>query len=152
MKDQTALAEIIAGTILIGASIIFLYEINDISYQSALFPRLILGLFAFLSALLIVSGFRKGLKSEELKKYFISVRSYLIIVTFIIVYSIAVGSLGYFSSTILLIPAVSLVFGLKRKRPIIIGTLTFVVLIFTVFVQLFNRPLPREFFLTFFHR
>ena len=57
---------------------------------------------------------------------------------------LGISTLGYFTSAAIILPIVAMAIGYRRPVPIIIGTVAFVAVLFSVFHLLLNIPLPPE--------
>lgn len=65
----------------------------------------------------------------------------------LIVYALALRPLGYFTTTMIVLIALPPLLGYRRPGLILINALITTALLYAVFILLFDRPLPREFFL-----
>ncbi len=63
-----------------------------------------------------------------------------------IIYLVAIGILGYFVSTAIMIVSIVLLLGFRDYRMIAISGAAFMLLVYVVFRLIFERPLPRGLF------
>jgi len=59
-------------------------------------------------------------------------------------YVIAIGFLGYFTTTIIFVPAVAAILGYRRPTPLLGASIIFVSFLYVLFVQVLQVPLPEE--------
>ncbi len=127
-------------------------------FDARFFPRMVLGLLGVLSVVWLVRTFvsagsrfaapvAEG-ETGEVEPFFISPGYFVAAITMLTAYVLMVGQLGYFSSTILFIPAMALALGYRRPLGILLTTGAFVGMIYLIFVVMFRRRLPTEFFAT----
>ena len=130
-----------------------LIHIQDMPSGAAMFPRLILGLAVFLSVCWLISTILPrrrpagGPRDEATPHPFMENPGNL--ATFLMViaaYIALIDVIGYFTSTIVFIPAAAFALGFRRVTYTAITVLLFVGFVYFIFVVLFNRPLPIEFF------
>jgi putative tricarboxylic transport membrane protein len=124
------------------------------------FPRMVLGLLGVLSVVWLARTFVTGGsrfaapvaegETGEVEPFFIHAGYFVAAITMLTAYVLLVGQIGYFSSTILFIPAMALALGYRRPLGILLTTGAFVGMIYLIFVVMFRRRLPTEFFATWF--
>ena len=120
--------------------------------EAALFPRMILALAGVLSVIWGVSAqvrrvsrARRGVV-EEPRKLISNPANIGIFFACAVVYATLIDLVGYFTASGLFVIATSLLLGYRRPL-VVIGTAAgFVLFIYLVFVVIFERPLPPEFF------
>lgn len=123
--------------------------------DAQVFPRMVLALLGVLSLLWLVRSFlppgsrfaepqAEGEPADE--PFFQHLGYFAGSIALIAAYIFLVGNLGYFTSTILFIPVMAIMLGYYRPVGILLTTAAFVGGIYIVFVQLFSRRLPAEFF------
>ncbi|WP_226575981.1 tripartite tricarboxylate transporter TctB family protein [Acuticoccus sediminis] len=148
IKDRIA-----AGILLIVAVSVFVIS-GQLPFKSMIFPRMIvvvMGLCAVLMFLRTVSfsaGKAPAAASDpKLKEpFFRNGVNFLITFAALIVYTVAIGYLGYFVSTVILIIALSLALGFRDIKMLGASTVAFVALVYVVFILTFERPLPHGMF------
>lgn len=143
----------------VGALITFLFcaaawsQIGTMPDEAAFFPRLIIGL-AFLLTLgwggstFFGRGRQVSAEDPEGKStpFIENPRNLLVFSLLLVVYVALIDIIGYFTSTALFILAASLGLGFRRPGVIAATMVGFVAFIYFVFVIIFQRPLPLEFF------
>ena len=130
-------------------------------FDARFFPRMVLGLLGVLSLVWLARTFvpaghrfaapaAEG-EAAEVRPFFIHPGYFVVAIGMLAAYAVLVGRIGYFSSTILFIPAMALALGYRRPLGILLTTGAFVGTIYLIFVVMFRRRLPTEFFATWFH-
>lgn len=140
LRDQ------IAAILLITIVAVFWQDANSINAAEAqMYPRLVLGALGIMAFLLFLRGLRMGARRAVQPV----ITSWLAFAAFLVptvLYVIAVGRVGFFTSSILYIPLVAFLIGLRKHWLNALVTLAFLLATWLVFVALFARPLPREIF------
>ena len=128
-------------------------HISSLPPGAAMFPTMVLGLAALLSSLWLISTFlpRKAPATADgetpaTKPFMDNPKNLGIFIALIVAYLTLIDIIGYFTSTALFIVVTALALGFRRTRYLAIGVVLFVAFVYFVFVTLFNRPLPVEFF------
>ena len=65
----------------------------------------------------------------------------------LVAYALALRPLGYFTTTLIILIALPPLIGYRRPGLILVNAMITTALLYAVFILLFDRPLPREFFL-----
>lgn len=127
-------------------------HIPSMPAEAALFPELILGLAAILTLAWGGSTFFPrsaggGQKLQEVAPPFTeNPRNLLLFVLCLVAYVGLIDILGYFTSTILFMAGSTLCLGFRRPAAISAAIVGFVGFVYIIFVVIFQRPLPIEFF------
>ena len=128
-------------------------HVSHLPSGAAMFPMMVLGLAALLSGFWLVSTFlpRKAVvtadgEPPETKPFMENPKNLGIFIALIAAYLTLIDIIGYFTSTALFIVVSALALGFRRARYLAIGVVLFVAFVYFIFVTLFNRPLPIEFF------
>ncbi|WP_157962044.1 tripartite tricarboxylate transporter TctB family protein [Acuticoccus kandeliae] len=142
----------------IGSLIVFAFSIwawtflDEMPAGAALFPRMILILAAVLSVIWGVSAqvkrvsrARRGVV-EAPRKLIANPANIAIFFACAVAYAALIDLIGYFSASGLFVIATSLLLGYRRPLVVIATAAGFVLFIYLVFVVIFERPLPPEFF------
>ncbi len=144
----------------VGAVIVFVLcagawsQLYDIPAEAAFFPRLILGLSFILTIAWLVGTFvpskRTAISEEdevEKQSAFIeNPRNLGIFLVCLIIYTWLIGKIGYFTATACFIAASSIALGFKKPIVLAASMAGFILFIYVIFVLIFKRPLPVEFF------
>lgn len=142
----------------LGALITFLLcaaawsQLGAMPAEAAFFPRLILGLAMLLAAAWGVTTFfgsqsRPEKNGDEQPAPFIeNPRNLAVFILCLVGYIALIDTIGYFTSTALFIVASGLALGFRRPAIIAATTVGFIAFIYVLFVVIFDRPLPIEFF------
>ena len=130
----------------IAAGFLF-YHTGEIPEEAAFYPRMVLGLMVILSVLMFLKTFLKKELTKIFEPFFIHPGRFIFIAFVMLTYIFGVQYLGYYSASLIFIPAVAWVLGYRDTRVILATTICYLLFIFLVFDQLFGRPLTREFFM-----
>ena len=134
--------------ILIFFCIVGLVHLSSIPFQAALFPRVVLSATILLSVLLIINTYRESAVTEKLWDGRVEIRNFLFFSLVSFGYLILLPVLGFFSSSVLFLPLSSWLLGFRKPRLLAGGTIGFVVLVYVIFVLVFDHPLPEEWWAT----
>lgn len=124
-------------------------HIHGLPAGAAMFPRLVLGATAFLATLWLISTFmaaKRAVDAPASGPFIENPRNFGIFVATIVGYIALIEILGYFTSTAMFMLASSTLLGFRRHRFLIIATVAFIAFVYVIFVVLFKRPMPPEFF------
>ena len=138
----------IAGIFIFAICALLFYNTLEFPPESATFPRIILGLALILSGWMVVRSFvLVQWRTMEYEDFFIHGGRFVIAVSMMGLYIYLIDILGYYSTTILYIPVMALLLGYRNKIVIAIATISYLTVILVVFDILFERQLPKEFFM-----
>ncbi|WP_319411951.1 tripartite tricarboxylate transporter TctB family protein [uncultured Cohaesibacter sp.] len=148
-------AEIGLSIILLVVSFVSWLSIKDIPADAQMFPNFILGGIALCSVVMIVrslTGASQSALGDDLKgwTFSISLKRMFGGLLIFVAYLLVVDHIGYFTASALLIVALAAFAGYRNWIALISSAIGFCLFVYLVFVLLFNRPLPHEFFLTLF--
>ena len=121
-------------------------SLSDIPAQARLFPRMIIGFTAFVTlamALRALWALRTD-GGDSGWRMFENLGRWTIAVVALPLYVLGVSTIGYFTSTLIFIPALAIVLGYRRPVVAISIALVFDVLIYIVFIAVFERRLPAD--------
>lgn len=121
-------------------------SLADIPAQARLFPRMIVGFTAVFTVAMAVRAIW-ALRADAVDQgwhMFESVGRWAIAVVALPIYVLGVSTVGYFTSTLIFIPALALILGYRRPVVAIAIALVFDILIYIVFIQVFERRLPAD--------
>ena len=113
--------------------------------EAQMFPQLILIVLGLLAAALFVRGMRMGNKLAEMR-IISSLPAFVAFIAPTVLYATAVNYFGFFTSSIVYIPLVAFLIGLRKHWLNALVTFVFLLATWLVFVALFARPLPPEIF------
>ncbi|QIE46849.1 tripartite tricarboxylate transporter TctB family protein [Pseudohalocynthiibacter aestuariivivens] len=140
LRDQ------VSACLLMAVVAVFWWDANAINaVEAQMYPRLVLGVLGALSVLLFIRGIRLGSQMATAPV----ITSWVAFLAFLIptiIYAVAVGTIGFFTSSIFYIPLVAFLIGLRQHWLNALVTLIFLLATWLVFVALFARPLPQEIF------
>ena len=112
--------------------------------ESAAFPLAAIAVMAATTTMLLWRTWSRG---DGAAPFFDNTGRFVVAVAAIIAYALAMPRLGFFTATALLGLAFPSLFGFRNWRMIIPTVGIFIALIWLIFVRIFQRPLPIEFFL-----
>lgn len=138
--------EILAGLSAAVAFLIFLIQAMGYRGGSGMMPRMVLFLALALTAIWIIQNILRLRRNTELPVRFNQVAAWRFVTLFggTAIAVLGISTLGYFTSAAVILPAIAVMIGYRRPLPIIIGTVAFVAVLFSVFHLLLNIPLPPE--------
>ncbi len=139
--------ENLAAGICILVSLAFLWPAKDFPGMSKMLPLAMLVAMILLSSALIVRNYLTPASETSDTPVFVAKRKFFSAVVIIIIYAMAVEFVGFYTSTVIMIPAVSWIFGYRRPAGIALATAIFVGGIALIFLVIMNRSFPAEFFL-----
>ncbi len=112
--------------------------------ESAGFPLAILAVMGAMAIVLLLRGLREA---GDGSPFFLSAPRFVLAAAIVLAYTALLPRLGFFTASALLGLGFPPLFGYRNWRMIVPTVAIFLVLIWLVFVRLFQRPLPAEFFL-----
>ena len=123
---------------------------GSLSFKSMIFPRMIAVVMALCAVLMFLRTVPLGAgkapaAAQDPKRgapFFHDVRNFAVTFGAFVAYAVAIGFLGYFVSTALLIVALALALGFRNVRMLVAATIGFSALVYVVFILVFERPLP----------
>jgi len=124
---------------------------GNFRFESSIFPRMvsIIMMIAATMMFLRTISFNKDLPAPASKDpnvdatFFRNPVNFVIASVGFITYLFAIGILGYFTSTIIMIIAMVLLLGFRDYKMIALSGTGFIILVYVVFRLIFERPLPR---------
>jgi putative tricarboxylic transport membrane protein len=140
LRDQLA-----AGLLMVTVAVFWWdsYTIN--AAEAQMYPRLILIVLAVLAALLFLRGTRMGGRRADAPVVMVWF-AFLAFMACTTAYVVAVAYIGFFTASIVYIPLVAWLIGLRQHWLNALVTVIFLLATWLVFVALFARPLPKEIF------
>jgi putative tricarboxylic transport membrane protein len=113
--------------------------------DARVFPHIVAALMVGLALIMLVRSFA-GAAGGAGMPFFKHFPTFAVGFAMIVGYIFLVSRIGYFSATVVFVPAFALMLGLRRPWIITLSTIGFVLLVYLVFVTAFERPLPLELF------
>ena len=138
-------ADNIAGLVIVACSAWLLTETRDMPPMSALLPVAMLCAMALMGVILIARTILNP-QTASAGPVFVAPRRFLLVVFVIAAYAFGVATLGFYTSTTIMVPAVAFCFGYRKPLGLAIATIIFVGGIALIFMVLMNQELPPEFF------
>ncbi len=140
-------AEVAFAGFIIVASALLLFSALDLPTMSALLPVAMLGcLIALGVALIFVQFMRRQSVADKDLKVGDPARA-LGAFSAIIIYTLAVQYIGFYISTIIMVPTVAWLFDFRNIRGLALATVIFVGGTFLIFSMLMGQRFPEEIFL-----
>ena len=141
-RDRTAAAAIIALTVMAS------FHVRQLPSDAALFPTLTLALSGALAVLLLISTFLGERKPDADEPFLQNPRNFAIVLGLTPLYLYFVSTIGYFSASSIYMLLLAFLLGFQHLSVLVLGTAGFMAFVYIVFVVVFARPLPPEFFLS----
>ena len=132
----------IAVVVFILAGAMFL-QAGKLPFEAGLFPRLVTAVMLMAAVAMFARSFM-GPGGARAEPVFINWPLLAITLIMTVLYVIAVRAIGYFTSSVVFVPAIAYALGLRDHRAIAAGTVLFVAFLYLVFVRVFQLPMPRE--------
>lgn len=140
-------AEGIAAIVIILGASALLVEAVPMPTMSAMLPIAMLVFLIGLGAIMLVRNVivrRKGVVQERLvRRPKRAIGAYFAIV----IYTLSVSLIGFYTSTVLMVPLVGWIFGYRNLPRLMLATAIFVGSIFVIFNLAMGQEFPVEFFL-----
>lgn len=129
------------------------FQISDLPTDARMFPAVLLLIIGVLSAALLVRGIigkAAHFLNDEAKSWRFSISSKRMLIGFamLALYFLILPYLGFFTTSFILIISMAKGAGYNNPIPLFCSALGFCLFVYTIFVALFERPLPEEFFIT----
>ena len=126
-----------------------LYQITlSFPTESAQFPRIVLIFMLGLSGWMVLRSFIfADWRNMSHETFFIHTGRFALAVATMGLYIFGINYLGYYTMTTLYIPIMAVLLGYRNKFAIIFSTVIYMAIILIVFDLLFERQLPKEFFM-----
>jgi len=134
----------VGGLVIIGGCIFLEWQTLELPATSAIFPQMVLGLASLLGVIMIVQGILKSRATDAPLKFFKDRRRFLIACGMTGVYVAGINTLGFYTATAALVPAVSVVFGYRKPAVIAVATVAFVAGMALIFGFAMNYQFPPE--------
>ena len=148
---RKSVVELVVGVVLTAVSLAGLVEAWSYSGQSGLLPRAVLVAAVFLSLVWCLQSLRAMRADGErivIEKPRLARFGALLLGGAL--YVLGIAWVGFFTSTIIIVPAIAISLGYRNWTVILLSTLGFVVVLYAVFRLLLGIPLPDELILTLF--
>lgn len=113
--------------------------------EAQMFPRAILGLMGLLAVIMFAKTFAGATTADD-QPFIGNARNLAITIACFVVYILLVSTIGFFTSSAIMLPALALLLGFRNPIVIVASTAGFIAIVYLVFVEIFSRPLPVEFF------
>lgn len=133
------------GVVVILCSLILYTHIHVYPPEARLFPQIILFLTGLLGVLLVL---RRRPCAADQAPAVSSYKNLLITIVVFALFAWAVGILGYFTASLCFLILFPIILGYRKYMVTILTAVIYLVLIYLVFVILFERILPPEILLT----
>jgi len=139
--------DVISALVIIAISIFLLSKTTGLPAESSLFPSAVLRVMIILAVVLGSMSLVKNWSADTTKDVFKDRRRFLHTVIVIVAYAVAVDTIGFYSSTVIMLPATAFLFGYRLLHNIAITTVSLVGALLVLFTLLMGREFPTEFFL-----
>jgi len=140
-------ADATSGVVLICVSAYLLSFALEMPGASGMLPVFVLVLSIALALNLVVGSIRKRLNGAEARAFFQDKKRFFIAAALVCVYIPCVDFLGFYTSSAVLIPLTSWLFGYRNVKVIAAATVGFVGGMLAIFTLVMSANFPAEFFL-----
>ena len=145
--------EILVSGSIVASCLLFWYNLHAVPFSAKAFPLTLvtlLGLLAaFIGARAIFRPVSVGLEESKNANwsFFVHIPRFIFTLVIFIAYGVALEPVGFFVSTAVFL--VALTFSLGYRKPMMVGVTygLFLLFVFSIFVAVFDRPLPKDFWL-----
>lgn len=119
--------------------------------EAAFFPRLIVGLAFVLSiwwgvSSIIMQRAQVPAGQDGSAGFLENPRNFFVFLLCLVAYIALIDTIGYFSASAMFILLTSLLLGYRHPLAVVLTAIGFITFIYVIFVVIFKRPLPVEFF------
>ena len=144
-------AELAFAVFLISVAALALISAQEFPADARMFPGILLIFLLVLTFVMVFRSFRGASQravGEEIAKWQFTENTRRLFAACAIfsIYLFLVEPLGFFTASVLLIFALPTVANFRNRIVILLTTAAFCLFVYTVFVLVFERPLPKEFF------
>ena len=137
----------VAAVVMFVGTVLLFRHADTFPEEVALYPRLVIGLMVILSILMFLKSFTKAERQKAFEPFFIHRKRFLLCAVMMLSYIAGVQYLGFYSATLIFVPVAAFALGYRKRRVMVVAALSYLLFIFLVFGQLFDRPFTTEFFL-----
>jgi putative tricarboxylic transport membrane protein len=138
----------LAALVIFFGAVGFMFYAQTLPSAAKMFPEMILAGVLVCSVLMFLSTYRRAARETdgEAKPFLVNPRNLAVALTAFAGYISMVFFAGYFTATAIILVGLPYVLGYRGLRTILLSMSVFMGLIFVIFVMIFERPLPLEFF------
>ena len=142
----------VAGGIVV-ACILGWRNLSSVPIEAKIFPSVLLIVLAGLAlaiigrAVLFPHAARLDDPDNKNWSFFRHIPRFVITLVVFVGYAFLLDILGFFTSSILFLVGLTLLLGYRQPVKIAIAYVCFLIFVYSIFVALFDRPLPKEFWL-----
>jgi putative tricarboxylic transport membrane protein len=138
----------IAGILIFVIGALLYYTTLSFPPESAMFPRVILTLWLVLSGWMTVRSFVVAdWRDMAYEPFCIHAGRLALAVATMVLYIFAIDWIGYYTTTVIYIPLMAWLLGYRNKTVLAAATVIYLGIVLGVFDILFERQLPKEFFM-----
>jgi hypothetical protein len=134
------------------AALFLIYLSMDFPMESRVFPIGVLSLMAILAAVVFLRSFVNSQSEEQAQDpqpFFIHRNRFFASFACIVGYIVLLPALGYFTTSAIFFVAMTWFLGFRSYKTTALTIFIFLSFVYIVFVLLFERPVPPEFFQTY---
>jgi putative tricarboxylic transport membrane protein len=149
---DTRIHERIMAAVIFAAALYFMNLSRSFPADSQIFPYSVLGLMMILAAVIFIRTFigpRASKTAPPAKPFFENLANFWAAFGAMLGYILLLPILGYFSSSALFFISLTLILGYREWKKILLTISLFLGFVYFVFIRLFERPIPPEFFQNF---
>ena len=139
--------DVIAAFVVIAISVFLLSKTAGLPAESSQFPSAVLRVMILLAVVLGSRDIIRNWAGSTTRDVFKNRGRFLRTATVIVIYAVAVDTIGFYSSTVIMLPVTAFLFGYQHRRNVAITTISLVGALLILFTLLMGREFPTEFFL-----
>ncbi|OCX64459.1 hypothetical protein BFP70_10420 [Thioclava sp. SK-1] len=153
MSYRTTEIAMAAGLVVL--TVLGWFQIRDLPVDARMFPAVLLGVIGVLSCCMVIRGVigrAAHLRAQSAQQWSFAISAPRMVLAFALLgaYFVVLPFVGFFTSSFVFIMLVGWIAGYRKPVPLALAAAGFCAFVYMVFVALFDRPLPPEFFLTLF--
>lgn len=145
-QERLLSPDVIGGLVALVACAALGWQVRELPRSSAIFPEMVLGFGALTAAIMTAQGFRSDTPSSQ--QFFRHRRRFVIATAYIGLYLLGIATLGFYTSTAILVPLTAVTFGYRKPVAIILATVVFLGATALLFGYALDYQFPPEFFMT----
>lgn len=120
------------------------YKATSFSSGAEIFPLIVLVPMVIVGLVIAIRGQIKLVKSGDNPVFYAHFGRFISVVLLIVLALVGLNYLGFLTTSAIVIPCISFLLGYRKPLPVAIVTVSFIAVVYIVFIKLLARPLPSE--------
>lgn len=141
---------VVAGGIIVSC-LVFWHNLSSVPLNAKAFPLTLTAILGVLAAIIggraifrpDAAGFNDPKKANW--TFFVHVPRFVFTIAIFVLYVVALEPVGFFVSSAAFLIALALVLGYRKPKMVVLTYGLFLLFVFSIFVAVFDRPLPKDF-------